>query len=217
VQSLWSLLQRFEVEGYADFAHPEEDAESMLQRVEEWHDIWTATTLLERFCWLGDILFESRLPANFGQSGVNRSRIFAALLERQATAAKMTSMDLCARDAAALSAVAADSAPVVLTVARIRKPPLLCKLLKQAGLSVRRADDTTSCRLVTAIFGANMPMPLELAVAGGARIAVVCVSAPRAPAVALDEEHEFEPDDAIVDPKRDPWRDAFAIWTELET
>ncbi|MEM7489374.1 MAG: hypothetical protein AAF390_09655 [Pseudomonadota bacterium] len=215
VQSLWSLLQRFQVETYADFADPDEDIEAMLAHVAEWHDIWTATTLLERFCWLGDILFESRLPAAFPQSGVSRSRLFASLLERQVATRKMTAMDLCGRDAAALLAVAADKPAVILTTARADAPPRLCALLERAGLPVRRADDAAAQRVVRSTFGPDLPMPLEMAHAGGARFALVCISSPRAPAVALEEDDDFEPDDVAVDPARDPWRDAHAIWAEL--
>ncbi|MEM7641641.1 MAG: hypothetical protein AAF366_03860 [Pseudomonadota bacterium] len=216
VQSLWSLLQRFEVESYADFADPDEDIEGMMAHVGEWHDIWTATTLLERFYWLGDILFESRLPTAFPQSGVSRSRFFASLLERQAAANKMTAMDLCARDAAALLAVAADRPPVILTTSRPTASPRLCALLERAGLPVRRAEDAAARRLIRSTFGPHLPMPLEMAYAGGARLALVCISSPRAPAVVLEEEDDFEPDDVTVDPARNPWRDAHAIWTELE-
>ncbi|WP_299822752.1 hypothetical protein [uncultured Jannaschia sp.] len=214
VQSLWSLLQRFQVESYADFAGPDEDIEVMLTRVEEWHDIWTATTLLERFCWLGDILFESRLPTTFPQSGVSRSRIFASFLERQAAASKMTAMDLCARDAAALLAVASDRSSAILTTSRPKAPPHLCALLERAGLRVKRSESPATDRLVRSTFGHHLPLPLEMALAGGARIALVFISAPRAAAVAL-EEADFEPDDLTVDPARDPWRDAHAVWTEL--
>ncbi|TPE53246.1 hypothetical protein [Amaricoccus solimangrovi] len=215
-QGLWALLQRFEVIDYPDLADPGEDARALLPRLREWHAVWSATTLLERFCWIGDVLFESHLPPGFDQSAARRSQEFAALLERfLAPGTPVSSLGLCARDSLALAAVNAIAAPVILTLTEPDGPPRMCRMLSAAGLDCVEIEGEQAARLSRAGTGEAPPRPVGLALAAGARLAAVCLLAPRAVAAALDDAPDFEPDDAEYSEERDPWHGASAFWCEV--
>ncbi len=216
VQGLWALLQRYEVIDYPEFADPAEDAEAMMPRVAEWHAVWTATTLLERFYWLGDILFESRLPPAIDPGIVQRTQTFAAQFENLTRdKIQMTSLAICARDAAALAAVRATAAPVVMTTTEKNGRPRFCRLLEHAGISSVQIRGESAKRMAKTILGAPAPMAVELALQGGVKLALVSLLAPRAVAALLEEEPDFEPEDLNYSEENDPWRGARAIWCEV--
>lgn len=216
VPGLWALLQRFEVIDYPEFADPDEDAEAMLPILREWHAVWSGTQLLERFYWVGDVLFESRLPPDFDQSAARRLQSFALTLERFAeTHGPLSAMTVCARDAAALAAVKALDAPVILTEMRGDARPRLCDLLAAGGVATSELDGLAAQRLRRSALGQAPPAGAELALACGVRFAAVSILAPRAIAASLEPEDDFEPDDIGYAEERDPWRGARAVWCEV--
>ncbi len=216
VPGLWALLQRFEVIDYPDFADPDEDVEAMLPTLREWHAVWSGTQLLERFYWVGDVLFESRLPPDFDQSAARRLQGFALTLERFAEShGPLSAMTVCARDAAALAAVKAVDAPVILTEMRAAARPRLCDFLAAGGVGAREIDGLAAQRLRRSALGQTPPAGAELALACGVQVAAVSLLAPRAIAAALEPESDFEPDDVIYSEERDPWRGAQAVWCEV--
>lgn len=215
VQGLWALLQRHEVIDYPEFADSDEDAPAMLARVREWHEIWTKTTRLERFCWLGDMLFESRLPLGFDQVSAERTRAFASWLEQLVPAdIPLTALTLCGRDAAALAAVNAVAAPVILTIAEPTRPPRLCEFLSAARLPCEELRGSRAERLLDRALGHRLPMAVELALLSGVSLAVVSILAPRAVAFAL-EEPDFDTDDIDETAARAAWQGASVVWAEV--
>lgn len=217
VPGLWALLQRFEVIDYPEFAEPGEDVEAMLPVLREWHAVWTGSTLLERFFWVGDVLFESRLPPEFDQGAARRLQDFAALLERFASnGAPISALTVCARDAAALAAVRAADAPVILTHAEDgRAKPRICALLEEAGVPCDPLDGAAAARLSRAALGIHPPAAVERALDCGIRVAALSILAPRAVAAALEPDEAFDADDTVYAEEQDPWRGARAVWCEV--
>jgi hypothetical protein len=212
-QGIWALLQRFEVIDYPEFADALEDAREMLPALREWHAVWTGGTLLERFCWIGDILFESRLPPDFDQCSVWRLQHFALLLERfAATEGPISSLTICARDSAALAALRAIDAPIMLTAAEEGSAPRLWRFLEAAGIPCQEATGAAAESLARGALGSTPPPVLPLALAAGARIAAVALLCPRGVAAMLQSEGDLDPDDAPYSEEDDPWRDAQGFW-----
>jgi hypothetical protein len=215
-QGIWALLQRFEVIDYPEFSDVLEDAREMLPALREWHAVWTGGTLLERFCWIGDILFESRLPPDFDQCSVQRLQHFALLLERlAATEGPISSLTVCARDSAALAALRAIDAPIVLTAAEDSSAPRLCRFLETAGVPCQEATGPAAAALTRAALGSAPPSAFTLAVAAGARVAAVALVCPRGVAARLQSDADFDSDDAPYAEEDDPWRETQVFWCEL--
>ncbi|SMX50311.1 hypothetical protein [Maliponia aquimaris] len=216
VQGLWALLQRFEVIDYPEFADEGEATEAMLPSLRQWHAIWTGSTQLEQFCWVGDLLFESRLPPEFDQCAARRLQTFATLLEQFAASdGPISALTVCARDAAALAALNMVEAPVILTDIGADDTPRLVRFLDSASIDCRMVEGGSARRLSQAALGADPPPAVALALDCGVRVAALQVLAPRAVTAALEDDAEYEPDDAVYSDEHDPWSGASAIWCEV--
>ena len=216
VQGLWALLQRFEIADYPEFADEPGEAERMLPVLREWHKVWTGSTLLERFCWIGDVLFESRLPPGFDRHAQCRLQGFAVRLEQRARLdGPVSALTLCARDAVALAALNVIDAPVILTLLPGAGRPALCDLLARAGVPSTALAGGEARALSHRALG---PLPFIariLAAQHDLRLAAIGLSSPRAIAAGLEIEDEIDPDDAPCAVEDDPWRGAAACWWEV--
>lgn len=217
VQGLWALLQRFEVIDYPEFSDDSDDVMAMSQVLRQWHQVWSGSTLLERFCWVGDMLFESRLPPDFDRDTSRRMQAFAALLEQLADLeGPVSSLTVCARDAAALAAVNAIDAPVILTTMDQDGGIPICRLLERAGVACTALDARTARSLSRAALGPEPPHVLSLALTHGLRLAAVSLLAPRAIAAGLEDLSDLDPEDLPYSEDRDPWHGATAYFWEVQ-
>ena len=216
VQGLWALLQRFEIADYPEFADEPGEAERMLPVLREWHRVWTGSTLLERFCWIGDVLFESHLPPGFDRHAQRRLQGFAVRLEQRARFdGPVSALTLCARDAVALAALNVVETPVILTLLPDAGRPQICDLLARAGVPSTALAGGAARALSWRALG---PLPFVARILGaqrGLRLAALGLSCPGAVVAGLETEDEIDPDDGPCAAEDDPWRNATACWWEV--
>ena len=175
------------------------------------------------FFYLGDLRYESHLPAGTDAELIRRFDVLAKALHARIPLAghehDLMPQIECWRDATAVHAALAHRRPLLLTVAEAPdQAPALCQFLARCGLDCRRLDARASAPMQRYLTPGLLRTGVAELVWAGLPLAAVHIIAPGAFTIPRPKDT----DDDALPPRapvrldgRDPWRHAICLWYPL--